>query len=339
MRAMRGALRTVGPAVAVGLVTLSLPFWLIQQQYVLSIVMVTIIWAIAGQGWNIIGGYGGLLSFGHSVFFGVGAYTTALLTIHFGISPWIGMLVGAALAAVLGAVLTFPALRLKGVYFTLATFVLTLLFADLATHFSDFTGGDQGLSLPFVRNDPSAFQFDSKLTFYYVLTGFLVLATLIVALVGNSRLGLFLKASRDDPEAARAAGVDVTRTRLIGLIVSAALTSIAGSLMLEYLRFIDPTTGLGSNTGFIIGLVALVGGRGTILGPIIGAAVLIPSQQLLASAFSSAPSGLSGIAYAAIVIVIMLVDWRGLHHLLERLFRAIARVARRRPVPVEGSAS
>lgn len=339
MNALHGALRTVGPAVAVGLVTLSLPFWLIQQQYVLAIVMVTIIWAIAGQGWNIIGGYGGLLSFGHSVFFGVGAYTTALLTIHLHISPWIGMLVGAVVAAALGAVLTFPALRLKGVYFTLATFVMTLLFADLATHFSSFTGGDQGLSLPFVREDPSAFQFGSPLVFYYVLTGFLVLATLIVALVGNSRLGLFLKASRDDPDAARAAGVDVTRTRLIGLIISAAVTSIAGSLMLEYLRFIDPATGLGSNTGFIIGLVALVGGRGTILGPIIGAAVLIPAQQLLASAFSSAPSGLSGIAYALIVIVIMLVDWRGLHHLIGRLFRAVQRLVRRRPVPVERRAS
>jgi branched-chain amino acid transport system permease protein len=337
VNAARSALRIVGPAVGVGVLTLSLPFWLIQQEYVLSIVMVAIIWAIAGQGWNVIGGYGGLLSFGHSVFFGVGAYVTALLTIHFGVSAWIGMLVGAIVAALLGAILTFPALRLRGVYFTLATFVLTLLFADLTTHFSKVTGGDQGLSLPFVRDDPSAFQFDSKLTFFYVLAGFLALATLVVAAVANSRLGLFLKASRDDPDAARAAGVDVTRVRLIGLVISAAVTSVAGSLMLEYLRFIDPPTGFGMNTAFIIGLVALVGGRGTILGPIIGAAVLIPAQQVLASALSSAPSGLSGIAYGAIVIVIMLVDWRGLHHLIARLIGWVRRLVRPRNA-VEGVA-
>lgn len=317
------------PPVAVGLIALSLPFWLIQQQYVLSVVTISMVWAIAGLGWNVIGGFGGLLSFGHSVFFGIGAYTTALLTIHLGVTPWIGMFVGAALAAVVGMVFTYPALRLKGVYFTLATFVLTLLVGDLTTHFASLTGGDQGLSLPFTRDDPGAFQFSSKLVFYFVMVGFLTVATLVGSLVSNSRLGLFLRASRDDPDAARAAGVDVTRVRLVGLMISAAVTSVAGSLMLEYLRLIDPLTAFGSGTAFIIGLVALVGGRGTVVGPVIGAAVLIPAQQVLSSTFASGPPGLSGIAYALIVILIMSVDYRGLHHLLVRLGRAA-----RRAVPV-----
>ncbi|HWH98002.1 MAG TPA: branched-chain amino acid ABC transporter permease [Pseudolysinimonas sp.] len=319
MSRVRPLIGTLVPSLGVLLVGISLPFWLIQQEYVLAVVSIAVIWAIAGQGWNIIGGYGGLLSFGHSAFFGLGAYTTAMLTLHFGVSPWIGMFVGAALAAGLGAVLTFPALRLKGVYFTLATFVLALLFTDLATHFREFTGGDQGLSLPFGRDNPSMFQFDSRLTLYFVLVGFLAAATLVVALVARSRLGLFLRASRDDPDAALASGVNVTRTRLIGLMISAAVTSIAGSLMLEYLRFIDPATGFGANTAFIIGLVALVGGRGTILGPVLGAAVLIPTQQILSSTFASGPSGLSGMVYAAIVVVIMLVNGRGLHALVVRL--------------------
>ncbi|MFC5502464.1 branched-chain amino acid ABC transporter permease [Lysinimonas soli] len=331
MNRLVGVGRTVLPGLGVGVVAASLPYWLITQQYVLSVVMVAMIYAIAAQGWNIIGGYGGLLSFGHSVFFGIGAYTTALLTVRLGITPWIGMFIGAAVAAVVGAILTFPALRLRGVYFTLATFVLSLLVTDLAVHFREFTGGDQGLSLPFTRNNPLMFQFDSSLTLYFVLVAFLAGATLVVAFVARSRLGLFLRATRDDPDAALASGVNVTRTRLFGLMISAAITSIAGSLMLEYLRFIDPATGLGANTAFIIGLVALVGGRGTVLGPVIGAAVLIPAQQILSSTFAAAPAGLSGMAYAAIVVAIMIVDWRGLHHLISRLIGSVRRSLRHRP--------
>lgn len=317
--------KTVIPPVGVLLVGLSLPFWLITSEYVLAVASVAVIWAVAAQGWNIAGGYGGMLSFGHSVFFGIGAYTTALLTIHAGITPWIGMLVGAVIAAAVGAVLTFPALRLKGVYFTLATFVLTLLFTDLATHFREFTGGDVGLSLPFVRNDPLWFKFDSRLTLYFILIGFLAVVTLIVSMIARSGLGLFLRAVRDDPEAASAAGVSVTRIRLTGLMVSAAVTSIAGSLMVEYLRFIDPATGFGAGTAFIIGLVALVGGRGTVLGPVLGAALLIPVQQILSSTFSSW-AGVGGMAYAVIVAAVMLIDHRGLHHILVRAGRAVGRL-------------
>ncbi|GAB3616649.1 branched-chain amino acid ABC transporter permease [Okibacterium endophyticum] len=314
--------RVVLPALGILIVGLSLPYWFIQQEYVLVVFIVACIWAIAGQGWNIIGGYGGLLSFGHSVFFGIGAYTTAMLTVHFGISPWIGIPVGAALAAVAGAILTFPALRLRGVYFTLATFVLALLFTDLAVASRDFTNGDQGITIPFLRDTPGMLQFDSRVTFYFVVIGFLALATLIVGLVAHSRLGLFLVASRDDPDAARAAGVDVTRTRLFGLMISAAVTAVAGGLMLQYLRFIDPATAFGAATAFTIGLVALVGGRGTILGPVLGAFILIPVQQLLSSTFASGPSGTSGMIYAAIVVIIMLLDPRGLIHLVGRIVSA-----------------
>lgn len=311
-----------GPALApLGLlvVGLSLPYWLIQTQYILSVVIVATIWAVAGQGWNLSGGYGGLLSFGHSVFFGIGAYTTALLELHTSLSPWVGIWAGAALAAVAGAVLTFPALRLKGVYFTLATFVLSLLFSDLAKVEIGVTGGDQGLTLPFRGNDPGMFAFDSKVTLYNVLVCFLAAATLVVSLVSHSRLGLFLRATRDDPDAARAAGVNVTRTRLLGLVLSAAVTGVAGSLMLEYIGSTNPTTAFSATTGFTIALVALVGGRGTVIGPVLGAAVLIPVQQIFSSTFSSGPLGLSGMAYAAVVVIVMLLEPRGLLRLILRL--------------------
>ncbi|NJP27665.1 MULTISPECIES: branched-chain amino acid ABC transporter permease [unclassified Microbispora] len=325
-------------ALAVLLVGWSLPFWLIQTQFILVVAISAVVWAIAAQGWNIAGGYGGLLSFGHSVYFGIGAYTTALLTIHFGLTPWVGMLVGALAAALAGAITTFPALRLKGTYFTLATFVLTLLFADFATHFRDFTGGDVGLSIPFLRDAPEMFQFDSALTLYYVVVAILAVVTLIVGLLAASRLGLFLRASRDDPDAARAAGVDVTRVRLVGLSLSAAVTGVGGGVMLQSLRAIDPVTGFGANTAFVIALVALTGGRGTVVGPIVGAAVLIPVQQILSAQLSSAPPGLSGMAYAVVVAAVMLVERRGLVFLIARLARAVtAAVRARRPHRLGGS--
>lgn len=326
---MSRARAMTGPVVApLGLLilALSLPYWLIQTQYILSVVIVATIWAVAGQGWNLSGGYGGLLSFGHSVFFGVGAYTTALLQLHAHLSPWIGIWAGAAVAAAVGAILTFPALRLKGVYFTLATFVLSLLFSDLATVEIGVTGGDQGLTLPFRLNDPGMFVFGSKVTLYNVLVLFAVGATLVVSLVSRSRLGLFLRATRDDPDAARAAGVNVTRTRLVGLMLSAAVTGIAGSLMLEYIGSTNPTTAFSATTGFTIALVTLVGGRGTVLGPILGAAVLIPVQQIFSSTFASGPLGLSGMAYAAVVVIVMLLEPRGL---LQLVLRLIARPWRR----------
>lgn len=317
------------PALGVAVVGASLPYWLIQQQYVLSVAIAAAIYAIAAQGWNIIGGYGGLLSFGHSVFYGIGAYTTALLTVHAGLSPWIGMVIGALLAALVGAALTFPALRLRGVYFTLATFVLALLLTDLATANISLLGGDLGITIPFVTDDPGAFQFASRVTLYLVVIGFLTVATLVVSLVAGSRLGLLLRATRDDPEAARAAGVNVTRVRLIGLMLSAAVTSIAGSLMLEFLGSVTPATGFGATIAFTIGLAALVGGRGTVLGPVLGAAVLVPAQQIIGLKLSAGPAGLSGMVYAVLVIAVIMLDSRGLVHLLQRLGRASGRPGRR----------
>lgn len=329
MRTLRTFGRVAGPAIGILLLGISLPYWLIQNDYTLAVCILAAIWAIAGQGWNISGGYGGMLSFGHSAFFGIGAYTTAILTVHLGISPWIGMLAGAVLAAIAGAVFTFPALRLKGVYFTLATFVVSLLLTDLAVVNIGVTGGDQGIALPFGNGaDPGMFQFSSKVTLYDVLIGFLAFATLIVSLVAASRLGLFLRASRDDPDAARASGVNVTSVRLAGLMISAAITSLAGSLLLEYIGSITPVSGFGATTAFMIGMVALVGGKGTVFGPIIGAAVIIPVQQFLSSTFAqSGPLGLSGMVYAAIIVVIMLVDPKGILNLLIRLFGWLWRLA------------
>lgn len=327
MKLFNGSTRVVPLAACVLVVGISLPYWLIPTQFALGLATLTALYAAAGICWNLVGGYGGQLSFGHSVYFGIGAYTTGLLSVRLGVSPWIGMFVGAALAAVAGAVTTYPALRLHGIYFALTTFVVALLFQDLAVHFRDFTGGDVGLSLPFLRNSPAEFQFADPLVYYYIAVALLALFLLAAGLIVGSRFGRFLRAIRDDDEAARATGVNVPAVKLIALTASAFGTGLVGAVFMQYSQFIDPATAFGITTLTLIALVALVGGPGTLLGPILGAAVLVPLQQYLSSSLSTAPSGTSSIAYGGLVILIISLDRRGIAHLLARAWRCL----RKRP--------
>lgn len=312
----------VGPplrsALAVFIVIASLPFWLIPSEYILSVAVLTLVYASAALGWNVIGGFGGLLSFGHSVYFGVGAYTSVLLYIHFGLTPWLGMLLGGVAAGLVGAATTFPALRLSGVYFALATFTATLLMQDLTVHYRDLTGGDIGLSVPFKRSAPQEFQFGSTLGYFYAAAGMLAIFVFITVVLSRSQLGYFLRASRDDEDAALAVGVSVRRTRLLALVLSSAMTGVSGAVLAQYLRFIDPATAFGIGTASLIALIALTGGSGTVYGPLIGAVVLIPLQQILSGSLSDLPQGVSGMAYAAVVIIVISTDRKGILHLLQR---------------------
>ncbi|MDE3102919.1 MAG: branched-chain amino acid ABC transporter ATP-binding protein/permease, partial [Chloroflexota bacterium] len=290
-------------------------------QFVLGVATLAIIYACAALAWNLVGGYGGLLSFGHSVYLGLGAYTSGLLFTRFGITPWLGMWAGACVAAIAGGITAYPALRLRGVYFALVSFTATLLFRDLAIHYRDFTGGDIGLSIPYLRDAPQQFQFASQVTYYFVASVALGVFIFVTGVIVRGRLGRFLRATRDDPDAARAAGVDVARVRLIGLMTSAFLTGITGTMLMQYLRFMDPSLAFGPGTATLIALAALVGGSGTSIGPVVGAAILVPLQQILSSSLSSAAAGLSGMAYATVVAGVMLLDRRGIVHLIERALR------------------
>jgi branched-chain amino acid transport system permease protein len=307
----------------------SLPFWFIQSAFILSVATLTLIFMSTAIAWNIISGYGGQLSFGHSVFFGVGAYTAVLLFIRTGISPWIGLFVGGAVAGILAILIGYPSFRLRGIYFTLTTFTLTLIFQILAVHYAGFTGGDVGLSVPFLRNSPANFQFANRLWFYYIALVLVAVYFVISRMVYYSRLGLALRAIRDDQDAALASGVNAFRAKMSALFISAFLTAIAGVVYLQFTLFIDPYSAFGANTAIQIAIPAIAGGLGTVWGPIVGTAVLIPLQQILNSQLANYPPGLSLIVYAIFVMIILLVEPRGMVYLGSQALEKIGAVRKR----------
>jgi branched-chain amino acid transport system permease protein len=317
-RIARTARSTGGLSVLVLVLVASLPLWFIQTYFVLSVATLTLIFMAASLGWNVISGFGGQISFGHSIFFGLGAYSSALLQAEYGGNAYVGLVLGVVLAVVVALLLGAVTLRLRGIYFSLATFALTLVFAILTGHYEQFTGGEVGLTLPLLGDDPGSFAFSDKLVFYYIA---LVLAALAFAggwLVQRSRLGLQLRAVAVDQEAAQACGVLAFRVKLAGLAISAVPGALAGSVYVQYIGFIDPDSAFGAALATQIAVIAFVGGAGRLWGPVIGAVLLVPLQQLLNSQLSAYPAGFNLVVYALVVLVILWVEPRGLMSLRRR---------------------
>jgi branched-chain amino acid transport system permease protein len=306
-------LRTTGRlSILVFVLVASLPFWFIQTNFILSVATLALIFMTASLGWNVISGFGGQISFGHSIFFGLGAYTLAILETTYHLNAYLGVVLGVVVAVVLAVLLGALTLRLRGIYFSLATFALTLVFAILTGHYEKFTGGEVGLTLPLLGNDPGSFAFANKLAYYYI--ALLVASAAFVAtwLVLKSRLGLQLRAVQADQEAAQASGVLAFRVKLIGLVISAVPGALAGAVYMQYVGFIDPDSAFGATLATQIAVIAFVGGAGKLWGPVIGAALLVPLQQLLNSQLSSYPAGFNLVVYALVVLVILWVEPRGI---------------------------
>lgn len=258
--------------------------------------------------WNILTGYAGQNSFGHAAWFGLGAYTSGLLTAKLGLSPWLGMVVAALLAAAISWLLGAVTFRLKGIYFGLATFAFSLILEVLARHFK-FTGGDIGLTVPISEDSLVMLQFRSQIPYYYVALALVVLYLAVSYLMYHGKFGYYMRAVRDDEGAAGVMGVNVFRVKLYAYAVSAAMTAIMGSFYVQLNLFVDPRSGFGMTQSVAIMLGAIVGGVGSIWGPVLGAAViqgLIASTNALGSGAGSR-GGEDVVLYALMLIVIVLV--------------------------------
>jgi branched-chain amino acid transport system permease protein len=290
-----------------------------------SVAIRVLIFALIGTGWNVMSGLGGMFSFGHAAYFGLGAYTSGYLLTEHDVSPWIGMAAGALLAAVFGVVTGFLALRyrLRGAYFALAT----LAFAEmlrLITLNLELTNKAIGLNVPLVRGSSwSKLQFPAgSPNYYWVALGLAVVAVVIVIFFLRSRTGQYALAVRDDEEAAASLGVDVMRVKLTTIALSAAITAVAGTFYMQYYLFVNPDLVFGNSISIQAILPAVVGGVGTVLGPVVGALVLGPLADLSASLLRNPPpgldflqgrSGLDVMIYAGLLVVIILVLPKGLY--------------------------
>ncbi|OGB94211.1 MAG: hypothetical protein A2Z31_08930, partial [candidate division NC10 bacterium RBG_16_65_8] len=251
---------------------LALPYWVSSVWQ--NLLITTFYYAYLAQAWNVLGGYAGQLSLGHAAFFSIGAYTSAVLSIHLGISPWLGMFVGAFLAVLLSLGIGYLGFRfgLRGFYFVLLTVASAEICRLVALHLP-ILGGYTGLFINFTPN-ALQFQFQGKIPYYFVSLGFLTTASLVVWLIQRSKLGVYLLAIRDDEDASEALGVDTFRYKMLAYAVSAGLTAFGGTFYAYYQFYLQPNTVLNLNHSVDIMIRAIVGGTGTILGPILGSFLL-----------------------------------------------------------------
>lgn len=298
---------------------------LVMSERVETIAIRTLIFAIMAVAWNLMSGYGGLFSFGHAAFFGIGAYTDAYLMVEHNVSPWIGMLAGAALAAFAGVAIAFLCLRyrLAGAYFALATFAFAMMFLLVVQNLG-FLHKTEGFNLPILPTyswKMLQFEQDSD-NYYWIPLGILVLALAgTIAFVG-SRAGQYAQAVRDDEVAAASLGVNVVRYRLIPVALSSALTAVAGAYYTQYYFFVGPDQAFGSSVSIQAIIPAVIGGIGTIWGPVIGALVVGPLAEGITTILRDPPGfldflhGLTGLdvaVYAALLILIVLFMPKGIY--------------------------
>ena len=293
----------VGAVVAV---MVALPL-VVKSSFALDILIRILLFAFIGTAWNLLGGYAKQFSLGHAAFFGLGAYTSTLMQIDLGISPWIGMLAGGVTGTLASLPIGWLCFRLRGPYFTIATIataqVLMLVFLKLR----DFAWGAEGTTIPNLGHAPLMMQFDGKAPYYYVVLALLLLALAITAWLERSRIGYYLLALGEDQDAAEAVGIDVPRVKRDIYMISAFLTAMAGTFYVQYIYFIDPNTVFNFSISIEAALVSIVGGVGTLLGPLIGTVLLETTSALLQSWLGNL-AGVQVTVYSVILMAIIL--WR-----------------------------
>ncbi len=281
-------------------------------QYSRGLIVLILLYAGLSQGWNVLGGYCGQISLGHALYFGIGAYTSSILFTRYGVPATIGLFPGAALAALAALLVGWPCFRLSGHYYAIATLVFGLIAALLMQNW-DFVNAAMGITIPFRTESWLNLEFrTSILPFHYAMLTYAAVAWLIAYLVEGSRWGYYWRAVKDDPEAARSLGVRVFPSKMAAAAISGAITAIGGSLYAQYVGFIDPESTFGLPLSVLIALPAVVGGVGTLWGPLLGAAVLIPVQQLSVAWFGAAGGGVELMIYGALIVILALARPQGL---------------------------
>jgi branched-chain amino acid transport system permease protein len=298
--------RILVPAVVI-VSALALPAIVGGNSYLLSIVVRALLFIALGQAWNVVAGIGGQLSLGHGVFFGVGAYGTAILFNSFGVTPWVGSVIGALASIAVAVLMGGATFRLRGVYFALATVAISLCLEKLARYFINVTGGDAGLAVRFIGDSFWAAQSRSPLPFFFTALAMVVAYYALTLWLLKSKFGYQLQVVRDDEEAAAASGVPVFRTKMLGLALSAGMTALTGALYVQFYLAIDPGAAFGLSQAIQIQLPALIGGIGTAGGPILGGALMIAVSELTnwLSAHTSI-HGLDILAYGLILLMVVM---------------------------------
>ena len=310
---------------AIFVILMLLPLFL--DNYALGIFIMIFFWAYVGQSWNVLTGYTGHISLGHALYLGIGAYATTYLAQTFGLTPWIGMFLGGFIAVAIALFLGFLGFRfgLRGVYFVIMTIAFAEITRLVVSHI-EALGSFTGIFLDF---NPSFynFQFRGNIPYYYIALGFVVASLIAVRIIEISKVGRFIVAIREDEEAAQALGVNTFKYNMIAIAISAFMTSLAGAFYANYIFYLHPNTLFGMSMSIELILRPIIGGLGTLFGPIIGSIILTPLSEISRAYF--AKGGLEGlhlILYGVVAILVVLFMPKGIIVYVKRLLNPIIKL-------------
>ncbi len=303
---------------------------LVAGSYVLGILIMVFFFALIGQGWNILSGYTGHISLGHSLFVGIGAYVSTCLNLWFGLTPWIGMLMGGGVAFVVGIIIGYLGFRfgIKGIYFVLLTIAFAEIGRLIALHL-EFLGSFSGIFLDF-QPSLANMQFRSNIPYYYIMLGLCIFSIVLVRLLEKSKMGLYFVAIRENEEAAWSLGANIFKYKVYAIGISAFVTALGGTFYANYLFHLHPNGIMGVGLSIELILPTLIGGPGTVFGPLIGSFILTPLAEISRNYF--AKGGLEGLhlaIYGTLTILVVLFLPNGVTFYLRRL---LVRVLPERPV-------
>ena len=320
------------------LAAIALVFPLVSNAFAIDIGIRVLLFAFIGVAWNLMGGYAKQLSLGHAAFFGLGAYTSTILLIRFEISPWVGMLAGGVVAMLASLPIGALCFRLRGPYFAIATIATAQVLMLLFLKFRDFAWGAEGTTIPNLGDAPLMMQFDGKFPYYYIALALLTIGLLITCAIERSWIGYYLVAVGEDEDAAEAVGVDALRMKRYIYLISAFLTALAGTFYVQYIYFIDPNVAFSFNVSVEAALVSIVGGIGTLWGPVLGTVLLEPTSALLQSWLGGGRGGVQLTVYSLILIAVILYRPAGLIGVLTDIAARVVKTGqvRTKEAPLDG---
>ena len=292
---------------------------IIKDNYIVSIILTCFLYGSFGMSWNVLGGFGGQISWCHSAFAAIGAYTALIFYNFFGISPLLSMPIGVLLSYGFATLLGPVTLRYRGPFFAITTIAFAEILRVLLLNLNTITGGSAGLYVRYNGEQPWNLVFSSDKPFYYIALLLLVIVLLVTKYVENSRMGYYLRAIKGDEDAAQSLGMDTPAVKLHAFQLSAAIISVAGMVYGCYMGYIEPQTMCGLDLSIRIGAVVIIGGVGRVWGPILGAFIVIPAIEF-ASAYMGNMGGVGGtqLFYGLILIIVVILRPQGLISLFDK---------------------
>jgi branched-chain amino acid transport system permease protein len=312
MRSRRGAVVFFGLAALIPLV--------VRDAYFLDSLVLILLWGALSAAWNVAGGYAGQVSIGHASFFGIGAYSAALMVTRFGRGPWLGMLVGVVLSIGAGFIIGFLSNRLKGPYFALSTIAFSQVLLIGVSRWRGFTSGGEGIPVPYRPGFATLGL--GHVGWVYMALAMALVCFAVQVYLERSRVGYQLAGVREDEDAAEALGIATRRLKVAAITLSAALTSIGGSLWAQYVGFVDPTYVFSVDLSVRFALNTIIGGMGTALGPFLGSILITSLETYLRATFSGVKAGFTGIyliIYGTALILVVRFVPEGLAGIATRL--------------------